>query len=63
MSSKKRKTIIYGIARYSDGTYKTSRNFVNPEAFSRWANEQFRKDNEVVIWEYHDHKEVRTWSA
>lgn len=46
------KTYIYGIAYYSDGKIKNSRNFVDYKAFSRWANAQYRKDNEVLIEEY-----------
>ena len=57
------KEIIFGIARLSNGELKTSRNFTDPEAFSRWANRLFLKDNEVVIKEYRDFKQYSVWSA
>lgn len=57
------KTIIFGIAKFKDGTTKESRNFVNSEAFSRWANKQFLKDMEVIIFEYRDFKQYSIWSA
>lgn len=46
------KNYIWGVAEYSDGTTKTSRNFVNYSAFSNWANAQFKKDKNVTIKEY-----------
>lgn len=46
------KNYIYGIAEYSDGTKKVSRNFVNYSAFSNWANAQYRKDQNVTVKEY-----------
>ena len=63
------KTYIFGIAHFSNGTTKTSRNFVNGDAFSRWANAQFRKDDDVTVEEYNyqkgvwDYKLVCTWHA
>ena len=59
----KKKEIIYGIARLSNGKYVESRSFVNPEAFSRWANKMFLKDNEVIIREFRDFKQYCIWSA
>lgn len=66
---KKTKVYIYGIAYYSDGTSKTSRNYIDPEAFSRWCNRQFHIDEDVTIYEYHwdmstlESKQVSTWHA
>ena len=65
------KTYIFGIAKFTDGTEKTSRDFVNYSAFSNWANAQFRKDEGVTVEEYHwkwvgheiDMKKVCTWHA
>ena len=63
------KTYIFGIAHFSNGTTKTSRNFVNSDAFSRWANAQFRKDEDVTVEEYSyqkgvwDYNLVSTWHA
>lgn len=63
------KNYIYGVAYYSNGTQKTSRNFTDPAAFSRWANKQFRKDEQVTVYEYHyntndfDFKLACTWHA
>lgn len=63
------KTYIFGIAYFSNGTTRTSRNFVNVNAFSHWANAQFRKDADVTVEEYRyqkgiwDYKLVCTWHA
>ena len=63
------KNYIYGIADYSNGTTKMSRTFVNYEAFSNWANAQFRKDENVTVREYKMNGEtfksdlVSTWHA
>lgn len=65
----KTKTYIFGMAYYTDGTHKTSRIFTSPDAFSRWANNQFRKDEGVTVYEYqfseHDiePKLACTWHA
>lgn len=64
-----KKNYIYGIAYYSNGTTATSRYFVDPEAFSRWANKQVRKDEYVTVEEYHfnmvdfETKLACTWHA
>lgn len=61
------KNYIFGRAIYSNGTTKTSRNFVDSKAFSRWANAQFRKDEEVTVEEYEINRadwaiiKVATW--
>ena len=47
-----KKNYIFGIANFSNGIKKMSRNYVDKEAFSRWANAQFRKDEQVHIEEY-----------
>lgn len=63
------KTYIFGTAFYSNGSMKNSRNFIDHEAFSRWANNQFRKDEGVTIWEYemtapdYEVKQTCTWHA
>ena len=63
------KTYIYGIAHFSNGEIKASRNFVNYGAFSNWANAQFKKDKGVTVEEYHFRwgewvsKKVSTWHA
>lgn len=61
---------INGIAYFSDGTTKFSRQFRTKEAFSNWANKQFRIDENVTIDEYEldvdndfESKLVSTWSA
>ena len=61
---------IYGVAYFSNGTSKTSREFRKQEAFSKWANKQFIIDEEVIIKEYEidtdDNYSIRlvsTWSA
>ena len=46
------KNYIWGVATFSNGKTKTSRNFVNYWAFSNWANAQFRKDENVTVIEY-----------
>lgn len=58
-----RKEIIFGIAKFSNGKMLTSRNFVNAEAFSRWANKLFLKDESVVIQEYRNFEKYSVWSA
>lgn len=61
------KNYIFGIANYSDGTSKISRNFTSSEAFSRWANKQFEQDHSVTVYEYEMDrktfgiKETSTW--
>lgn len=63
------KTYIFGIAHFGNGVTKTSRNFINGDAFSRWANAQYRKDEDVTVEEYNyqkgiwDYKLVCTWHA
>ena len=63
------KNYIFGIAFFADGTTKHSRNFVDDKAFSRWANAQFRKDEEVTVEEYEMNRsdyaiiKVATWHA
>lgn len=47
------KTKIWAIATYSNGSMKTTRNYTNREAFCRWANNQYNKDEGVTIEEYH----------
>ena len=59
---------IFGVAIFSDGTQKISRDFVSPEAFSNWANAQFKKDEGVTVEEYHSYavgefRKVCTWHA
>ena len=46
------KNYFWGIAEYSDGTERISRNFANYGAFVNWINYQFRKDKNVTIKEY-----------
>ena len=60
---KKQKDLIIGYAKYSNGKTKMSRIFTDPEAFSRWANKQYLKDEEVVITEYRNWEVYSTWSA
>ena len=61
------KKTTYGNAVYSDGTSKWSRRYTDKEAFSRWANKQFRVDEGVTVYEYEfdgdDLKLVCTWHA
>lgn len=63
------KTYIFGTAFYTNGTCKNSRNFTDPEAFSRWANKQFSKDEGVTIYEYemtaptYECRQTCTWHA
>lgn len=47
----KKNIYIYGIAYYSNGKSKRSRMYRNPDAFSRWANAQWRKDHDVTVEE------------
>lgn len=58
-----KKEIIFGIAKFRDGKTKESRNFVDTEAFSRWANKQFLKDEQVTVFEYRDFKQYSIWHA
>ena len=63
------KNWIYGFAYFSNGETKYSRKFVDEKAFSRWANAQFRKDEQVTINEYemdrktYNIRKVATWHA
>lgn len=61
---------INGIAYFSNGTTKFSRQFRTKEAFSNWANKQFSIDEKVTIDEYKldvdndfECKLVSTWRA
>lgn len=60
---------IWGVAKFPNGKENISRNYVDPEAFSRWANKQFGKDERVTVLEYQtdrttfDSKIVSTWRA
>ena len=63
-----KKKHIFGVAIFSDGTQKISRDFVSPEAFSKWVNAQFKKDEGVTVEEYHDYavgefRKVCIWHA
>lgn len=66
---KQGKVYIFGVAKFSDGTTKQSRDFRNYSAFSNWANAQFRKDENVTVEEYTftwgvwDFKLTSTWHA
>lgn len=63
------KTYIFGIVYFSNGTSKASRDFVNADAFSRWVNAQFIKDEGATVEEYNyqrgilNYKLVCTWHA
>lgn len=46
------KTYFYGTAIFTNGRTATSRNFIDYDAFLRWANRQYVKDNGVTVDEY-----------
>lgn len=59
----KKDPIIFGIAQFPNGESRVSRNYVDPEAFSRWANKQFRKDERVRVTEFRNYKVYSEWRA
>lgn len=59
----KKGPIIFGIAQFPSGERRVSRNYVDPEAFSRWANKQFRKDERVRVTEFRNYEVYSEWRA